>query len=66
MSGTRWVAAVERGPGKTWHARPELYQATKAVYHMTCPHKHTSEKAAVACAHKMIGTTNAPPERVTV
>lgn len=59
MSKTQWIATSEPD-GKGWHARPELYRASTLLQHMTCKHHHSSEKAAVACARKMLGDNSIP------
>jgi hypothetical protein len=56
---TRWVATYEPN-GKGWRARPELYRATTLVHHLTCKHRHTSQKAAIACARKLVGDDSIP------
>jgi hypothetical protein len=55
MTDTRWVATTEPGEGKTWHARAEFYRATQVQTSIVCPHKHRSEKAAIACARDLVG-----------
>ena len=56
---THWVAACEPD-GKGWRARPELYRASTLLQHLTCKHRHSSQKAAVACARKLVGDDSIP------
>ena len=63
MSATQWVASYEPN-GKGWYARAEFYRATTLVQHLTCKHRHSSQKAAITCARKMVGNPEIPDRLV--
>lgn len=59
MSQTQWVATYAPN-GKGWTARAEFYRATTLVQDLTCKHRHASQRAAIACARKMVGNDDIP------